>query len=635
MLVKKYLKEIPLCEASFRKNSSKKSEYIFSKVDVSEKYGEILAVDFYSEDEILIKRFFTDGKAWITLEKGSWHYRNITNEWWYYPDYIESKESSSISKEFFKKHNYKTHHNETGDIIKSFISEKHSDKHQRYVENRQRRMEDHIAMFPELPKNINAYCNQYVFKEKYIVFQKLDKSGQRKCKCLSCNESFNTDDKVQHKSPMSCPKCGANAIAIAERYITAVTDKTKMLIMFYVDGDILKKWMKVERRYESNSTEKYYYEPYYYEINTKKCTYYYHWVTFYYTYGFAKTKYSCDDKVHVYADNIKDIYENGWHMNMNLERLRYAGTINLRRLFIEASRTERTWQLYKIGLYNLAECASYLPEGNTFEEVIGLSKGYLPALKKNNVTYHALEVIKRANQYLNEDMVEKLCNLLNGSNFYSIDQKIKELLKHMSFIKMINYFSKQKVITKRKDFSLLATLYNDYLSMAEQLNAKLSKNKKFDMTTMNFRFPADIKKAHDNISNQLTIRKNRQKEIALQKMYKQLEPTHSFMHKGLIVVIPKSIEDFIREGNSLSHCVGRGMTYIDSHLKGTGLTFFIRKKENIDKPYYTFTIYTDTNTVSQCHGKCHASPTAEINAFIKKFLEHISAVKTEIKSNVA
>lgn len=637
MLVKKYLETIPVSVIASTARKPKRNqykqitEYVSAKLNYSKRCGEVLVVDFFKEDGSISKRFFTDGNSWITLEDGEWHQRMGDR---YSTEYIETKKSASITKTFIKVNTNSCWGDESADLIGSFISSSESEKKQRYAENKYNRMQEHINMFPELPEGINQYCNEYVFSNRYIVLKKPERKDKKfKCKCLYCGKSFQVTEKPKHKSTMTCPKCKKEAIVIAERYITSVKDKDKILVMFNVNGNILKEWMKIERTYKQERfKEEYSFDSYYYELKIGKHTYVYKWVTSWWHNDFVKTKYRCEERVHVYADNIHEIYPDGWHRNMNLRRLKYAGPIDLEWLISNTYKNPSTWQLYKIGLYNLAENSYYLPSGDTFEEVLRVSKNYLPILKKYNATLKELKVIKMADVFVNDEMFGKLVKLMRIKNSYELLEKMEKVLKLMTFTKMVNYFTKQVPYYPRKSLEDWFTFYIDYISMINQLNAKLPKTKKIDLTELNVRFPKDLKKAHDRVSSQLIIKKNEAKERKVKTIAKEIQQTHQFEYKKLMIVIPKSINDFINEGDKLHHCVGSNSTYLDQHIKKEWTILFIRQKDKPEEPFYTLTIDNENHKTKECQGKYHKSTTKEIDEFLAKYKIHLDkTIRKETK----
>ena len=102
----------------------------------------------------------------------------------------------------------------------------------------------------------------------------------------------------------------------------------------------------------------------------------------------------------------------------------------------------------------------------------------------------------------------------------------------------------------------------------------------------------------------------------------------SLQGKGLILVVPKSADDIKAEGAALHHCVG---TYVERVAKGETSIFFIRKKEEPDKSYYTMEWKNDK--MWQCRGLHNRDMTPEVKAFTKAFeqimLETIDKAKNK------
>lgn len=104
--------------------------------------------------------------------------------------------------------------------------------------------------------------------------------------------------------------------------------------------------------------------------------------------------------------------------------------------------------------------------------------------------------------------------------------------------------------------------------------------------------------------------------------------------RGLILVVPRSADDIKAEGEALHHCVGN---YVERVAKGETAIFFIRKKEEPEKPYYT--MEWKNNKVYQCRGSHNCGMTPEVKAFTEAFqkikLETIKKDKQEKRKAVS
>jgi hypothetical protein len=96
--------------------------------------------------------------------------------------------------------------------------------------------------------------------------------------------------------------------------------------------------------------------------------------------------------------------------------------------------------------------------------------------------------------------------------------------------------------------------------------------------------------------------KNRRYNEGYQERYKKLCRFYGrFEFEGLTVVVPEKIEDIIAEGAKLEHCVGG---YAVRHCTGQTTILFVRKCEEIDKPYFTVEVGENEQGkyIVQCHG---------------------------------
>ena len=126
----------------------------------------------------------------------------------------------------------------------------------------------------------------------------------------------------------------------------------------------------------------------------------------------------------------------------------------------------------------------------------------------------------------------------------------------------------------------------------------------------------DLKNKHDNLSVYISLIKDRytfKQFINSLKKVKDLE----FNDDNYCVVIPKGPNDLIEEGNALHHCVGG---YVRSVAEGQTNIVFIRKKDEIDTPFFTVEVSNKGN-IEQVHGfgNSNADSISNLPAFIKKW----------------
>ena len=56
------------------------------------------------------------------------------------------------------------------------------------------------------------------------------------------------------------------------------------------------------------------------------------------------------------------------------------------------------------------------------------------------------------------------------------------------------------------------------------------------------------------------------------------------------IVVPSGVRDIMREGDALSHCVGKSDRYWERIEQQEAYILFLRKTAEIDKPYYTLEV---------------------------------------------
>lgn len=93
--------------------------------------------------------------------------------------------------------------------------------------------------------------------------------------------------------------------------------------------------------------------------------------------------------------------------------------------------------------------------------------------------------------------------------------------------------------------------------------------------------------------------------------------------EGLFIRLPNRLEELKKEGEALHHCVG---TYMERVRKGETMIFFIRRKEEPEKPYYTLEWH---GKVVQCRGSHNCDMTPEVKAFVQIFQEKMTEYASE------
>lgn len=153
----------------------------------------------------------------------------------------------------------------------------------------------------------------------------------------------------------------------------------------------------------------------------------------------------------------------------------------------------------------------------------------------------------------------------------------------------------------------------DYWSMAEELGRDLSNDR--------VRFPRDLIASHDEAAAQMRQRKAAGRANQFRIRWHLLR-RWSFEADGLLIRPARSQRELTDEGNQLSHCVG---TYGKDHATGKSAIFFIRRKKNPGKSFYTLELNEKDLTVRQNRGLHNCARTPEVRAFEEKWLGWVRA----------
>ena len=171
--------------------------------------------------------------------------------------------------------------------------------------------------------------------------------------------------------------------------------------------------------------------------------------------------------------------------------------------------------------------------------------------------------------------------------------------------------------------AVTAQLWVDYLDAAARL--------RYDLSRDDVRMPDDLAERHDcavaavqSAEDEASMRRYR---VRLERLTAQF----SFSADGLCVVVPGSVQDIVREGHILKHCVGG---YAARHVEGKVTILFLRKESAPGVPYVTIEMSTENNcrelTIRQIHGyrneRDGSRSPAQVHAgFLKTWLDWVHA----------
>ena len=104
-----------------------------------------------------------------------------------------------------------------------------------------------------------------------------------------------------------------------------------------------------------------------------------------------------------------------------------------------------------------------------------------------------------------------------------------------------------------------------------------------------------------------------------------------FWEDDTYMIIPAGCcEELVEEGRALHHCVGASNVYMNAMAEGRRWILFLRRKSELDKPYYTIEIDMFTDEIRQYYSEYDRQPNKkEIRKVLDKFKQ--DSKKTRIR----
>lgn len=641
MLYKKELKEIPPCELG-KKITKAESEYQFlaeAKVERTKRSGEILIVDYYDTiNRELQARFFASEKnrQYITYLPGEdkWETSSISVRLCRLScDYARtksSKKTNDLIKSFLKTNyervyfvgSYYVSSDGASGICESFCEEIRKEKNDKRNEKKWQREYELRSYFSEvISEPIKQYAVNNGFKHGYVFFSNLDKKRERKGYCTCCRKRFKIRTPVKHKLRGQCPKCGSSILYWADRYFSSISDRSGLWCADRNGDKVLLRYFEIERFFCKDYTPQLSCQPVSRTVmDIEMQSYQSSFLTssmFYYGWNWTYFKKSLPDRDKyglVYPDNLDMVFGGKWH-NVNFKSLfrRYKDEVNLVQLLRKIKLFPVVEYLCKMGLTTFVsqiDPRTLNLSGTNFEEVMGVSKQYLPLYRELGITPSEHSLIAQDKGFTTAEQILRLRETKIPSSEYD---RILTCLEYMTLNKFLNYYSKQYTLDS-KDIKRPLIHFSDYISMCEEFNVQLSKRNLF---------PKNIKTAHDMLLKKLEpLRKEKTKQLASNATALMISLFKQYVKDGMMIVLPVDRIDFIREGEELSHCVGNS-SYYENHMKGSRMIFFIRSLNTPDEAFYTAEINMLQYTVTQCYGygDCVAPP--KVKQFIRGFARYL------------
>ena len=626
MLIKKELATIDVLKCPEVKNVKKSVRYICAaEVFQLPRSGKVLVVDTFKrnkkDEPVLAMRFFTDAKIHLTCEEWpakKWGHKNPEKLEWYSYFYSDPSDDELVLSILGSKRSWRK---TVIGIVGDWVDDINWDRRRKREEAAESLQKKLFSMYPKLPENLGEYCDNHVFHNSYIFFSKKDKQGRRTARCGVCGHEFEQRRDVAHGQNGRCPKCGRYSAYKAAWIKKIWCDEDRICVAARVDGNLLLRWVTVHRYFDWPKFEKayrYFDTAYNLHIQTEKGTTLYSYQMGAYDWHRNNNGTVCEAESFVYADNLDDVFGEKYH-GVDLRMVIAQSGCNMRfgKLITNLEKYPEMEYLLKMGLTKLADQVSELVQTERSEKVsvqsvLGIDKQQLSVCRSMNVSLDELQIMRAYGKWISEDDLEEY-RLLKIPGKYS--GLVGSVLKNMSFEKFLNYFRKQRLLHFPSSTDQNITWYRDYIEMSEVLGVDLSRK--------SVRYPRDIKEAHDRLMTLLDSEGNEEVDAAFARVADPVVEDlgmYSYESKMFCIIVPQTRAEFIAEGQSLNHCVGRFPAYYNNHVAGTKMIFFIRKVTERERPFFTMEVDMKTFHILQLYGYGDCIAKKHVKRFAEGFV---------------
>ncbi|MGL5189521.1 MAG: PcfJ domain-containing protein [Cetobacterium sp.] len=255
------------------------------------------------------------------------------------------------------------------------------------------------------------------------------------------------------------------------------------------------------------------------------------------------------------------------------------------------------------------------------EKVNNLSKSLLKVVKDNNIP------LSNIPKYIQEKYFIELYNYFKENNinvnFDFINnnwESIQQLLDlGYNYKSLVDYMIK---LRDREGFDIsssMITCIRDYANMSSSMGRfkNGSKYGKFE------KYPKFLKTTHDIVAkNYYVFKKEHDVELFKMSIDKDLEYTNK--KDKYCIIVPKTPNDIINEGQQLNHCV---YSYVDYILEKKLQIVFMRDIDNIEEPLVTVEI--KHGRITQYAGHSNRKLTDDELEYLLKY-----AIEKNLKLNV-
>lgn len=439
------------------------------------------------------------------------------------------------------------------------------------------------------------------------------KSANNKCHCTYCNHDFICKKKIKEEA--KCPNCH-NKYTIRRSNLRYYELKDYLGLLDFVNDTFVIRYFElrttIDSQYNHHSsvvefarevpTDNYYRDVF---VNDRVSRCQCHIYISHSNYADPKKwreytrNYSIIDYAIVFPNNIKNLMKNTeYKYSCIWDIAKHCTYINIQRLLTNKNALLRTELLAKQKLYNLALRANEFNGYGTFQDIFGVSKDYYPFMKKYNITYLQLKLLR----LLKEKDINKIRYLEKFIGYGESTANLEEISNYISLSRFIKY-------SKMHRRTIKTYIYKDYLRFAKVLGFDLKNNK--------YAFPKNLEEEHDKLEKQYKIQSKAILQKAIIKRGQELS-VNKYQDKKFIILPARSLKDLQNESKQQNNCV---RTYAEKYAEGTCDIYFMRDINKQKKSLVT--VEVKHNRVVQSRLKNNNDPDETQIQFLRNWEQNI------------
>lgn len=535
------------------------------------------------------------------------------------------------------------------DFLDTYSMENYEDKinktkKDRAIERKIKRINEMMADVPCVPEEAEEWIKDKVFPGNILFIKKEQTRIIYHCTACGCHSWKKKGWK--HGEKIICPKCG-QLVTVNSRRQEKKQNAPVVILQAY-GQQWVERQFKIVCKWSQKGKEVFFYEQCRAIIEKGKC-----WGKVWYGQYREADEFTQDfwDKntenkrflnSYLWPGNLREVLPYGGLENSGLDILaKNVGKINVNKFITTFHKRPWLEYLAKAGLSQLvAEIVDWYGWWGDPDEICTSANNLREALKLDGNRVYRMKQVNGGLGILRwlKYEVEKGIKISQESLQYLANKNVsvsdcEDILKELKSVnRMVNYMKRQKIAPKK-----LAITWRDYLRMA--------KEEGMDTTDDIVRLPKDLKAKHDYLVELGEVKKDAEKLEKNRKKYDQLnqkiierlpDAALYYWEDEKYMIIPAGkCEELMTEGRTLHHCVGRDDYYMKKMADGTSWICFLRKKENLKKPYYTLEIDMKNDSVLQSYSEFDRRPdAATINDVLRRFKNSVIKKREQAQGKV-